>query len=210
MRKSKFAALVKLLSPHLPEARVKLPMIVFPTFQDVLKSLCFESSGSDSDRFYIWVFFMPVCVPANHATFNLGRRIGGKNQRWDLKDPQLVEKVVFSINNDALPFLENVQTPDKAARFALSITGATKSPHVRQANAYLLARAGETEEATKSLDELLCLLDSDTPWQAEMATRARTLMALLLRSPEDAENQLRAWEVETIHNLGLEEVGFVA
>jgi hypothetical protein len=79
---------------------------------------------------------------------------------------------------------------------------------VQQASAYLLARSGEINEASKSLDELLYLLDLDVPWQAEMASRAQKLKLLLVSSPEDAKAQLRAWEVETIHNLGLEEIGF--
>jgi len=209
MRKRDLATLVEQLIPHLPRVRVKLPMIAFPPFEELLKGLYFERSGSDVERFYIWVFFMPLCVPAQHVTFNLGRRIGGGDQRWDFRDPQLVEKIAFSIKNDAFPFLESIQNSHDAARLALSISGATTSPHLQQANAYLLAQSGETNEASKSLDDLLYLLKLDVPWQAEIAARARKLKTLL-SSPKDAESQIRAWEDESVRNLGLEEIGFAA
>ena len=149
-----------------------------------------------------------LCVHAQHVTFNLGRRIGGKDQRWDFRDPQLVEKIVLSIKGDAYPLLGSIQSPNEAARVALSVAGTAKSPHVQQASAYLLAQAGETNAASKSLDQLLYLLKLDVPWQAEMAARAQELKALLLKGPGAAEAQLQSWEIESIHNLGLEGIGF--
>ena len=55
-----------------------------------------------------------LCVHAQHVTFNLGRRIGGKDQRWDFRDPQLVEKIVLSIKGDAYPLLGSIQSPNHA------------------------------------------------------------------------------------------------
>lgn len=208
MTKRAFTALLKRLSPHLPEARVKLPVIIFPPFREVLKGLYFERSGSDTERFYVWVFFMPLCVPARHVTFNLGRRIGGNDQRWDFKDQHLAEKIISSVEREALPFLKSVQRPREAARFALSMGGTARSPHAQQANAYLLAQAGETNEASKSLDQLLYLLKLDIPWQAEMAARAQRLQAFLVNCPADAKAQLQSWECDSIHNLELEDIGF--
>jgi hypothetical protein len=207
MKKKEVAALIKRLSPHLPEVRIKVPMVVFPPYREILRALCFDRS-EDAEYFYLWVFFMPLCVPAEHLAFNLGQRVWCEIERWHLKDPALLEKLVSRINDDALPFLENAQSPLEAARFALFTPGAAKSPYVRQANAYLLARAGKTFEASQSLDDLLHLLEPDVPWQAKMAARAEKLRALLSNSPEDAQAQLRAWEIESIHNLGLESIGF--
>jgi hypothetical protein len=209
MKKKEVAALVERLSPHLPEVRIKIPMVVFPPYREILRALYFDRS-EDAEYFYLWVFFMPLCVPAEHVAFNLGRRVRGDIERWHSKDPELLEKLVSRINDDALPFLENAQTPLEAARFVLFTPGAEKSPYVHQANAYLLARAGKIFEASQSLDDLLHLLEPDVTWQAEIAARAEKLRALLLNSPEDAQAQLRAWEIESIHNLGLEGVGFTA
>jgi hypothetical protein len=212
MKKNALTSLVEQLNPHLPEVRVKLPMIVFPPFREILKALYFEHSVSDKDRFYLWVFFIPLCVPTQHVTLSLGRRIGGKDQRWDFKDPRLVEKIALSIKSDALPFLKCVQEPHEAARFALSVGGAAKSPFAQQANAYLLVQAGETNEAFKSLDELLDLLnvaeEFDVPWPREMVARAQRLKALLHKIPAAAVAQLQDWESESVHNLGLEKIGF--
>jgi hypothetical protein len=41
-----------------------------------------------------------------------------------------------------------------------------------------------------------------------MAIRAQNLKSLILKNSDDAKGQLQAWEVETIHNLGLEGIGF--
>lgn len=206
--KRDIAALIRLICPNLPEVRIKSSMVVFPPFRKILKGLYFEHSGSDKYRFYIWVFFVPLCVPAQNVMFDLGRRIGGIDQRWDFRDSQLVEKISSCIQSDALPFLRSVQNAQEAARVARSMAGTTRSPHIRQAIAYLLAQSGEANEASRLLDELLSLLKLDVPWQAEMAADAQRLRTLLSESPKDAEAQLDAWEAGSIHNLGLEEIGF--
>jgi len=206
MTKKQFLTLVGRIAPHLPEAKIKFPMIIFPPAREVLRGLYFERSGSDSRRFYLWAFFMPMCVPSQQVSFNLGRRLGDADQRWDLDDPDLDEKMLFAIRAEGLPFLEKVRTPVAAARFAKATAETAKSPYVLQASAYMYARAGEATEAIRSLVDLLQVLELQVSWQAEIASRAQKLKALLNESPKEAEMQLRAWEDETARNLGLREL----
>ena len=138
--------------------------------------------------------------------FDLGRRIGGESQRWDINDPELVEKLLLAIQQEALPFLESIQTPRQAARFISSQDGFPRSPRLQEAQACLFARSGDTGSASASIDELTRLLDSQVPWQAEIASRAKLLRSLIADGPSQVEKRLRLWEIETIHNLGLSQL----
>ncbi len=207
MTNKEFASLAAQLLPHLPDMVVKVPLMICSPVREMVRGLCFERSGSDKRRFYLWVFFMPLCVPSRHVTFDLGRRLGGLEQRWNTDEPHLTEKLLFSIRAEGLPFLNNLQAPNNAAHFALSVARTNKSAHAQQTGAYMLARSGKVQEAVSSLDELLQLLVGDTSWQAEMASRAQMLKSLLLSDPPLAKKQLLAWEAETLENLGLEKFG---
>jgi hypothetical protein len=207
MNKKETQELMKRIRPYLEDVRERRRMFVFPPYKDILKGLYFEPSGTDAEHFYVWAFFMPLCIPSQHIAFNLGQRIGGIEGRWSFKDPLLTQKIVHSVENEALPFLARIQSPLDGAHLAL-FGRSTRSPYVLQANAYLLALTGQSEEASISLDRLLSLLDLGTPWQARIADEARELKRLLAKSPAEARAKLRVWESETIHNLGLEEIGF--
>ena len=207
MTKKEFAALGEQFLPHLPDVTVRSPLMMCLPLKGVLRGFCFERSGSDKSRFYLWVFFMPLCIPTQQVVFNLGRRLGGAGQRWNTDEPGLIEKLLFSIREEGLPFLKDLRTLRGAARLSQSIADTDKSLYAQQAGAYLLARSGEAREAVASLDKLLQLLSDKIPWQAEMASRARLLESLLLTDPEKANKQLESWETETMHNLGLDEFG---
>jgi hypothetical protein len=206
MTKRQLKALVEQIQQDFSDLQLKLPMAIFPPTVEILKGLYFERSGSDASRFYVWVFFMPLCVPSNHVTFNLGRRIGGTDQRWDFNDPLLHEKILFAIRAEAIPFLNQAQTPHLASRLAVSIASSGKSPYPLQASAYLLARSGEAAAAVNSLETLLSALKTDVSWQAEMASRAENLRSLLITNPDQALLQLKEWELETKQNLKIDEL----
>ena len=103
-------------------------------------------------------------------------------------------------------YLENLKTSRDVAHMAGLIAQTNHSPYSEQAFAYLMARSGEIRTALVSLERLLHSLDSITPWQAEMASGAHLLKSLLESDPKRADEQLRTWEIETMGNLGLNEL----
>jgi hypothetical protein len=206
MTKKQLTTLIEQIRQNFSELQIKLPMAIFPPTVEILRGLYFERSGSDTSRFYVWVFFMPLCVPSSHIAFNLGRRIGGTDQRWDFNDSLLHEKILFSIRAEAVPFLRQTQTLQLASQLASSIASTSKSPHALQASAYLRARSGDVAGAIDSLGALISSLKADVPWQSEIASRAENLKFLLTNNPDQAALQLKEWELEAIKNLKIAEL----
>jgi hypothetical protein len=108
-----------------------------------------------------------------------------------------------------LPFLSTLKTPLDVAD-ALEPLTKRNNPHVHEAFAYMLLKAGKIKEAKSALDRLLQMIESQTKqnsglaWQLEIARRARELQTKLIANVETARIQLRSWEFETVHNIGLE------
>jgi hypothetical protein len=205
MKKKDFAALAKRLLPHLVGFTVKGPMLFIQPLKHTLRGIYFEGSSFDARSFYVWMFFMPLCVPTHHIGFNLGRRIRGVGggDRWNADAPNLLAELGAALKREALPFLGGIASLQDVAKAATALQ-TSHDPYVQEAIAYALARTGEIEQAAMALDQLIGLLDAKVPWQCEMADRARTLKSQMVSNPADVQRQLEAWEAENIHTLGLE------
>jgi hypothetical protein len=203
MKNKDFAALSQRLLPDLPGFAVKAPLIFIPPVKHTLRGIYFESHSYETTMFYVWAFFLPLCVPTKYVGFNLGKRIenpgGGP---WSADSPNLLLQLSAAVRRDALPFVSLIESPRDLARAARSLK--SQDPYTQQAVAYAFARAGDIDEAVAALDKLMCVLDLKTLWQFEMAKRAITLKAQLLTEPAGAQKQLQEWESESVRNLGLE------
>jgi hypothetical protein len=201
MKNKDFAELAKRLLPDLPGFAVKAPLMFILPVGHTLRGLCFESHSYEAKLFYVWVFFLPLCVPRKHVSFELGKRIGG--DRWNAEAPDIVRELGVALKREALPFLSAIESPHDVAQAATSMR-LPQNPHVQQAIAYTLARAGDVNKAVAALDELTRSLDVKVPWQLEMAERANAFKSQLLSDAPSAQKQLEAWEAESVRNLGLE------
>ena len=67
--------------------------------------------SADADKFYVWVFCQPLCVPATSVYSNLGWRLGGETHLWNSKDPDLLNNLHAQLLKEGLPFLEKIRTP---------------------------------------------------------------------------------------------------
>lgn len=108
----------------------------------------------------------------------------------------------MAVTREALPFLSEVESLPDLARI-VAAKWSPKNPYVKQAIAYALAYSGQLEAANTQLEQLLELLDSTVPWQREMAERA-ILLRTKLTNLQDAQQQLRIWEMESRSNLKLD------
>lgn len=204
MTNKDFAAVARLVAPSLPGFAIKAPLMVIPPLKHTLRGLCFESHSREAKLFYVWVFFLPLCVPTKHVSFNLGKRIGSAGDKpWNADAPNLVAELSTALKREALPFLSHIESPLDLAHAAKSL-GNAQDPYAQQAIAYAFALAGDVNKAAVALDELTRLLDVKVPWQLEMLERANALKSQLYSDVSKAQSQLEAWGAESIRNLSLE------
>ncbi len=204
MTTKEFVSLEKSLLPELPGFAVKGPLMFIPSAEGLLRGISFEGSSFDKTSFYVTVFVMPLCAPTKHLYFNFGNRIRHKEgaDRWHMEMPNLVTELSSALKLQAMPFLSRVGS-------LLDFVGVAKSFSASNLNtpkaiAFALARAGQTSQAVEVLDQLLSQLDLNVAWQREIADQAKALRGKLVTNPIETEQQLEAWEVETVHNLGLD------
>jgi hypothetical protein len=209
MRQREFQALAKQLLPDLPGWRLKGPLLLWPPVDHTLRAVCFEPSGFDRDSFYLWVFILPLCMRHEHLMFNMGHRLGFS---WERDDPNLLMNLLVALRNDAIPFLDGLDTPRDVVEAIKHRWLESEDPHVYQAVAYMLALYGDRTEALAAMDDLLRRLDTgyQRPWKTDMANEARMLKAKLLEDPDGARRMLAEWEAESRRNLKLEEFSSAA
>jgi len=207
MRNSEFKAIEKRLAAHLPGFRLKGRLMFLVPVESVLRGFYFEPSGFAKDRFYLEAFFQPLFVPANEITFLFGRRLGD-NKRWRSDEPDLESALLSSMKAEVpkLLRLNNAETIASALEvFAKMNAVGFVNPHCREAFAYALVKAREIERANQVLGILINSIDTTVTWQREIESRAIRIREMLLKQPQDAIEQLAAWEAETARTLGLEE-----
>ncbi len=206
MKVKDFTKLWKQLLPQLPGFAIEKKLIFKSPVEDFLHGLYFESSA-DADRFYLSVFFLPLFVPRDSVSGTFGKRIGS-GTNWRAGNPNLFADLNTAIQNEAMPFLDNVFTLAGVLNY-LKRTIESGRPrvnsHVLEAYAYTLIKSGDYSSALESLAELKQMLEGDsTPWVVAQFNRAQLIEEKLLPKPDAALAQLEAWKVETIGKLGLE------
>lgn len=204
MKRAQFVALEKKLLPALPDFTIKGPLVFVSPAQSVLRGINFEGSSFDQESFSVSFFVMPLCVPTEHLYFNFGNRLRNKRggDRWNKKMPNLVEELCTALTAQAVPFLSRAKTLVDFAEMAGSFS--LGNPHTPMAKGFALARAGHGNKAIHILDQLLTQIDPNVAWQRTIADLSKQLRATLIADPGAAQQQLQAWENETVHNLGLE------
>jgi len=207
MNKSEFNAIEKRLAAHLSGFSFRGRLMFLAPVESVLRGFCFEPSGFAKDVFYLWAFFQPLFVPAKEIRFTFGRRLEN-GRRWR-KDERDLESALLSGIKVEVPKLQALHNTEAVAsaleRFTKPNAVGYVNPHCREAFAYSLIRAGQVENANQVLRTLINSIDTTVTWQREIESRAACLREILLKQPQDAIEQLTAWEAETARNLGLEE-----
>jgi hypothetical protein len=115
--------------------------------------------------------------------------------------PNLVTELGSALKLKAVPFLSSA---DSLLGFVEVVNlFSARNLHTPTAKAFALARAGQTSQAVEVLDQFLSQVDLKVAWQREIADQAYALRAELVADPDQAQRQLEAWEIESVHNLGL-------
>jgi hypothetical protein len=203
MNKAELGKAAMHLATRLPSCRVKGSLLFLTPIGHILRGLGLERS-SDPDRFYVWAFFLPLCVPAQQVYFNLGRRLGGGTRTWSVADPPALAALESAVHREALPFLKPLASPRDAA-LAGKLLDAEHDAATQRAVAYCFARAGDVSQAIREIDRFVAIMAQDNrSWaKAELAEASR-LKNLLVRDPAAAQALLQQWENHTLEALGLE------
>ncbi len=180
-------------------------------FTHLLRGFYFEPSGFDASAFYVNAFVFPLYVPAEDVDFTFGQRLGGpRGRRWELAEEEterVAEKLLSSIQNEGVPFIESATTPGGLVEVASKIASA-ENLYVQQAIGYSLIMDQKYGAAVKVLNRLYLALEKTSPrmpWQTELMQRAWSLQELLATNPSEAQSTLKQWERETVKNIRLSE-----
>jgi hypothetical protein len=204
MKIREFVALEKRLLPALSGFAIRGSLMFITPLGDILRGFDFESSSHDKKAFYVYAFFLPLCVPSEYLSFNFGNRLRyGRADRWSIMDRDF-EFVLKSAMEKEARYLRALQSSEDVILALRTHVSRTNDPYGHEAIAYLLAKEGKVQVSLEALDSLIRMLEPSVAWEKEMASRAQLIKAKLLANPMEARQQLEIWQRETVRNLGLE------
>ena len=194
VRNKEFATIIDALKSNIEIPSIKAPLWFFLPVEYALRGVCFEGSSFDSRSFYVWAFVQPTCVPAEHLSFSLGKRIlNGSADRWNSTDPAMLSALQEALRTQALPFLNRADSIGGAIELAEDWSLGAQ-PYLRQAAAYWLVLAGHDAKAKVALEELQGTLSPGVHWQEAMAAHANELLRLLQVDAAQARQRLGRME----------------
>jgi hypothetical protein len=205
MKKKEFVRLEQQLLPEMPGFAISGPLMFIQPVGQILRGICFESSGFSAPVFYVSMFVLPLCIPREYLSLNFGDRIKRPaGRQWRSDSPDLLVELSAAIRQEALPTLRRVQSLSDFLKDT-KLQGSHDNPNNREAVAYALIRTGDFAEADRILRHLLYTLDVNVAWERVIAERANGMRAKLAADPSAAQRQLEVWEAQSIQNLGLTE-----
>ena len=207
MKRSELTKLTTSLMGMLVNGRVSQRIVYAMPLGELVRGFYVEDSRYSSSEFYLWVFCVPLYVPAASLSLTFGRRLkSSKEVAWTL-DGVSQPGVPEQISAQSSEFLQCVETP---AKFASSIANLTRAPenlHVMEAVAYSLTVSEKWTEAADALARLLLRMESVITAHNEstlgMKQRAELLQKLVATNHEQALAQLQTWREQTLTNLKL-------
>ncbi len=204
MRTKEFVSLERQLLSELAGFSIKGPLMFIAPVTSLLRGISFEPSAFDKTSFYVDKFIMPLCVPTRYLNFNFGDRVreSGGSDCWSSDMPNLISELTTALKQQAVPFLTSVKS---LLHFVELAQSCSDNPHTPKSIAFALARAGRIEEAINVIDKFLPQLDLTVAWQKDIAELSSFLRIKLVTDPAETQQQLAAWEAESVHNLGLDE-----
>ncbi len=167
-----------------------------------LRGLCFEGSGFNKDRFFVWVFAMPLYVPIDHIAFTMGDRLRcGHSEGWDNQSNSILIELRGAFDQQAKPWL--AEHSDLKRCVSVLSRNAAGNPNHAIAAAFGKLLLGQTSDSLRSIAELLRRIDLTVEWQRTIAERATYIEKLAREDELKAREQLRTWELETLQSLNL-------
>lgn len=219
MARPKIQRFIERLALRLPEYRVARGLLYASPVSLLLRGYCFDTSAFEPAAFYVWVFVQPLYVPHDYIFFSFGRRFeeaGAGELRWTLTSANLntvEEDVLHCIETQGVPLLNLLKDPKDLAKASAREPGSAgelfdcdpDDPNVTEARAYSWILAGNFDKARIDLASLVsdAALRPEQDWEFAIRDRAREVLAVLVRSPEEAKLLLTRWAIDTAKKLRL-------
>lgn len=212
MKKKRIEQLIKkYLFPYLNDFEVKGNLMFKKPIKEILNGFYFESSGFNSDTFYIYSFIQPLYVPSETLLFTFGDRIGKKyGSSFTIEEEnenEIMANVLNSINREGMKIIKKLDTPPKVAKNLSKFTDSPDDPCVLEAIAYSLILENCYNDAAEIFDRIKSLIEneSDVPeWYNEILSRIDELKKIKLESPNGVLELLNSWIKQTTENLKLQ------
>lgn len=201
----------KHLLPGLPGFEVNRTLVYRRPLLPILRGFAFEDSGFDANALYVWVFVLPLYIPAKHLTFTFGRRLENRkglfdrSGRWVVDEPpdaSEVASMLKAMQTRGIAYLDRLNTPQDIVDHLTLATKLLGNVFVEQAIAFSLARVGNLESAKTKLNSLKRSVKSSDPWQ-HVGESAEQLARAIDAGPADAAALLEHWTAESLRNLRL-------
>jgi hypothetical protein len=211
MTKKEFFLIGTQLQKTFPEFIAFKDLLLLNPLGDILRGIAFQGSGWDKHSFCAWQFVFPLwklVEKGGDISMSFGSEPLGLNKCercFDKRVPDFEQELIFLIKEQALPFLNSIQTNEDFLN-NLDPKYLDTDPYDKEAQAYARIRIEDFPGALKALDELIGMLDFRLEWEYPIAERARLLKEKILRDPAEAQAQLEAWKEETIRNLKLDKL----
>lgn len=202
MQSASFSMLRRVLSEH-PSLLRKNRLLIHPPLSHSLRALYFEPSATASGESYVWQFLMPLCIPQESLTFDLGIRLGGGTRTWNNRDLADSDELCALVTEEVMPHFAGLQDPLSVQQALDLLTRETSNAFYFEAHGYIAARYGVPEVAIRSLNRVLELVPQKQTWEIEMRSRARRLLRMLHEDLDGARGLLDGWRKLTLENLGL-------
>lgn len=202
MTTRELVAVERALATEVPGFVIQKSLMFIPPVKNLLRGIHFQGSSFSKTKLYANMFVMPLCMPKEGLKLTYGNRVrhNGVGDIWDKELVDLVATLAEAVKNYALPFLNQVNS---LPGFIEYLEPEASTFRDWQALATTLAQAGRFEESLGYCDRVLAGYDQTVPWQVSVKEEIETLKGKILINPEDALQQLEAWEIQTVSSLGL-------
>jgi hypothetical protein len=198
MKKQDRRRLAQAICKRVPGLRQLDDLLVLGSVSRLLRGFYLENSSRPAEC-YVWVFVLPLYVPGDRVSFNLGQRVGGGSRTWGLED---MDTLAAAVSDASHSFLGGVNSPGDIVTWGF--VQDRSSPAALEAVAYSLIAAGQIERGVSALRDFATALATDgRDWVVRMRLRAEELADAADNDPAAAAALLSRWEDETTHSLGL-------
>jgi len=201
--KSNLSQICKRLLPNLPMFAAKGRLLFIRPIEHALGGVYLNPSAFDPARFSVMAFIVPLFMPTNTIYFNVGKEVQNKRGIWDANDPRLMAELACAISEQALPFLEQISTPQGIAQTAAAIQK-QGDPVVQEAIARAYVLAGDAERAVRELGRLESMIQDDQQYEP-LLIDTRRLKTTVISNPKAATMELLECEDVTATALGIAE-----
>jgi hypothetical protein len=172
LRKSEIDALLQEISPRLDGYSISADMLVRGKSKYAMCAFQVETHQRTRSDYYMWAFWVPLCVPIDNLHYTYGERVRGKhgdlwtrhvNDNSIIDDMRRSERSVFPPADDPeCIYQEIIKVPNY-------------SQHVILAKAHVAACNKKFVEAKNYIKQLNEAIDLNIAWHLALLNKARSL-----------------------------------